>query len=125
MFTNFGEVKVGEYFTTKDGEKYRKVSNITFTNSMGIEQYIDPLFDNKIGPPTLITETLPTGEQVVKHNPESDEEEKEPEYIVHPQSRVMTKNPNAKKKKAKKEATSAPAEPTAPTAAVIPVEKAE
>jgi len=44
---NFYKIKIGEFFVV-DGEKFKKSSELVFTDGAGIERYIDPLFDKKI-----------------------------------------------------------------------------
>jgi hypothetical protein len=48
MYPNFSKVGVGKLFTTTDGATYKKTSDLTFDDHVGIEQNIDPLFDRKI-----------------------------------------------------------------------------
>lgn len=48
MYPNFFKIAVGELFVTHDGATYKKTSELTFDDHVGIEQNIDPLFDRKI-----------------------------------------------------------------------------
>lgn len=48
MYPNFSKIAVGRLFTTTDGATYKKTSELTFDDHVGIEQNIDPLFDRKI-----------------------------------------------------------------------------
>lgn len=48
MYPNFFKIVVGESFSTSDGAVYKKTSELTFDDHVGIEQNIDPLFDRKI-----------------------------------------------------------------------------
>lgn len=50
MGSNFSKIKMGAMFTTSDGETYKKTSELTFDDMIGIEHYIDPFIDKKIGP---------------------------------------------------------------------------
>lgn len=49
MGSNFSKIKIGSTFTTSDGEVYKKTSELTYDDSVGMERYIDPFFDKKIG----------------------------------------------------------------------------
>jgi hypothetical protein len=72
MGNNFSKIKDGEFFTTTDGERYKKTGPLTFDSLVGIEQYIDPLFDKKIGQPTSAAQSgIDTSARVVKSEPES------------------------------------------------------
>ena len=64
--TNFSKVKTGDYFTASDGEKYKKTSELTFDDSYGLEHYMDPLFDKKIGAPLVTPKSIDTSARVVK-----------------------------------------------------------
>ena len=44
----FPTIKIGDTFTV-DGEKYKKHSELVYTDYNGFEHYIDPLFDVKLG----------------------------------------------------------------------------
>jgi hypothetical protein len=41
-------LKVGDTFVV-DGEKFTKLTELTYRDSYGLEHYIDPLFDAKLG----------------------------------------------------------------------------
>ena len=45
---NFTAIKVGATFQA-GGETYKKTTELTFEDVNGLEQYIDSLFDKKIG----------------------------------------------------------------------------
>jgi hypothetical protein len=45
----FPLLRIGEIFITSDGEFYTKTGDLTFTGTDGLERYIDPLTDRKIG----------------------------------------------------------------------------
>jgi len=45
---NFPKIGIGEFFVV-DGEKFKKHSELVFVDTAGIERYIDPLFDRKLG----------------------------------------------------------------------------
>ncbi len=70
MGSNFSKIKIGATFHTSEGEAYKKTSELTFESlSTGIEQYIDPFFDKKIG--TGVSTSAPaidTSARVVKNN---------------------------------------------------------
>ena len=88
MGSNFSKIKMGALFTTSDGETYKKTSELTFDDMIGIEHYIDPFIDKKIGP-TAVPSTgqkIDTSARIVK----------EPAVIT---------NAPAPKKKAKKSKT--------------------
>lgn len=69
--TNFSKIKVGTWFTASDGEKYKKTSELTYDDSYGLERYIDPLFDKKIGSTVADTsKTIDTSAKVVKGSSE-------------------------------------------------------
>lgn len=51
MGNSFSKVKTGSIFTTTDGEQFKKTSDLTFDDMAGLEHYIDPFFDRKIGTP--------------------------------------------------------------------------
>jgi hypothetical protein len=46
--TNFSNIKIGEYFVV-DGESYKKHDELIYIDGAGIQRYIDPLFDKRIG----------------------------------------------------------------------------
>lgn len=72
MGSNFSKIKVGTIFKTSDGEAYRKTSELTFEGlSTGIEQYIDPFFDKKIGGTAPAAPVIDTSARVVKDNEEA------------------------------------------------------
>ena len=50
MGKNFSAVKIGDYFKTKDSETFKKTSELTFEDSIGLEHYIGSEFgfDEKI-----------------------------------------------------------------------------
>jgi len=45
---NFPKIGIGEFFVV-DGEKFKKHSELVYLDTAGIEHYIDPLFDRKLG----------------------------------------------------------------------------
>jgi hypothetical protein len=45
---HFHLLKIGEVFNV-DGERYVKHDDLTYTDVFGMQHYIDPLFDAKIG----------------------------------------------------------------------------
>jgi hypothetical protein len=53
MGENFSKVKIGTLFTTSDGETFKKTSDLTYDDSIGIEHHIGSEFgfDKKIGAP--------------------------------------------------------------------------
>lgn len=77
MGNNFSKLKDGEFFTTIDGERYKKTGPLTFDSMVGIEQYIDPLFDRKIGQPgQAALAGIDTSARVVKSEPEAEPKKK-------------------------------------------------
>lgn len=48
---NFPLIGIGDTFVV-DGEAFKKQSELVYTDSVGIERYIDPLFDAKIKGPS-------------------------------------------------------------------------
>jgi len=50
--SNFSKIKIGTLFTA-DGETYKKTTELTYDDSVGIERYIDPFFDKKINAPVV------------------------------------------------------------------------
>jgi hypothetical protein len=63
--TNFSSIKVGATFRA-GGDTYRKTSDLTFDDVNGIEQYIDPLFDRKIGKDAVPPVKVDTSAKIVK-----------------------------------------------------------
>lgn len=45
---HFPKIKVGEVFMI-DGERFKKHDELTYQDAYGLQHYIDPLFDRKIG----------------------------------------------------------------------------
>ena len=45
---HFSKIKIGEVFVI-DGERFKKHDDLTYHDAYGLEHYIDPLFDVKIG----------------------------------------------------------------------------
>ena len=45
---NFPKIAIGATFVV-DGEKYTKTEELVFRDAYGLERYIDPLFDAKLG----------------------------------------------------------------------------
>jgi len=45
---HFHLLKIGEVFVV-DGERFVKHDDLTYTDAFGMQHYIDPLFDAKIG----------------------------------------------------------------------------
>jgi hypothetical protein len=41
-------LKIGDVFSV-DGEKFTKLTELTYKDAYGLEHYIDPLFDVKLG----------------------------------------------------------------------------
>lgn len=67
MASNFSKVKMGSLFTTSEGETFKKTSDLTFDDMAGIEHYIDPFFDKKIGAaPKATKPDVDTSARVVK-----------------------------------------------------------
>lgn len=64
--TNFSKIKIGTWFSASDGEKYKKTSELTYDDAYGLERYIDPLFDKKIGKAADSTPVVDTSAKVVK-----------------------------------------------------------
>ena len=50
MGKNFSTIKIGSYFKTKEGETFKKTSELTYDDSIGLEHYIGSElgFDEKI-----------------------------------------------------------------------------
>lgn len=48
MGEHFDKIKVGEFFEV-DGETFKKIDQLMFSNLAKIEQMIDPIWDKKIG----------------------------------------------------------------------------
>ena len=66
VVTNFSKIQINDFFDV-DGEKYKKTSQLTFNDMVGLEHYIDPLFDRKIGaPPAPPVKGIDTSAKVVK-----------------------------------------------------------
>lgn len=63
--TNFSKIKIGSTFKA-GGETYKKTSDLTFDDVNGIEQYIDPIFDRKIGAEAVPPLKIDTSAKVVK-----------------------------------------------------------
>jgi hypothetical protein len=63
--TNFSKIKVGATFKA-GGETFKKTSDLTFDDVNGIEQYIDPLFDRKIGADAVPPVKVDTSAKIVK-----------------------------------------------------------
>jgi hypothetical protein len=79
MGNNFSKIKDGEFFSTLDGERYKKTGPLTFDSMAGIEQYIDPLFDRKIGQPAAGAQPgIDTSARVIKPEPEAEPKKKAP-----------------------------------------------
>lgn len=70
MGSNFTKIKIGSIFKTADGESYRKTSELTFDDMAGIEHYIDPFFDKKIGT-AVAAPVIDTSARIVKNNTEA------------------------------------------------------
>ena len=45
---HFAALKIGEVFLI-DGDRFKKYSDLVYTDIIGMEHYIDPLFDKKVG----------------------------------------------------------------------------
>jgi hypothetical protein len=60
--TNFSKIKIGAYFEAGD-EKFKKTSELTYDDMAGIERYIDPFFDKKIGQAAKVT-TIDTSAKI-------------------------------------------------------------
>ena len=45
---HFAKLKIGESFVI-EGELFKKYSDLIYTDIIGLEHYIDPLFDKKVG----------------------------------------------------------------------------
>jgi hypothetical protein len=50
MGKNFSAIEIGKYFKTKDGETFKKTTELTYDDSIGLEHYIGSElgFDEKI-----------------------------------------------------------------------------
>lgn len=67
MGENFSKIKMGSLFTTSDGETFKKTSDLTFEDMAGIEHYLDPFIEKKIGQkPVDAKPTVDTSARVVK-----------------------------------------------------------
>jgi hypothetical protein len=62
---NFAAIKVGATFQA-GGETYKKTSELTFEDVNHLEQYIDSLFDKKIGAAAKPAVGIDTSAHVVK-----------------------------------------------------------
>jgi hypothetical protein len=141
MFDKFGTIKVGEIFMDKSGARYKKTSNLTFDDVMGMEHYIDPMFNDTVltaeeaaaylaklktkqEEPEVPKFIADPQSRLLTKNPEAEPEDNgEPEYLVDPQSRRMTKNP--KHRKSPKKKSNANPVPTTGEATIIPVDTGE
>jgi hypothetical protein len=94
IMSNFSKIKIGAFFTTLDGETYKKTSELTFDDTVGIEHYIDPFIDKKIGP---AAEEPGAGPRIIPGVPVA---ELVPE--IAPKSKKATIKKSSKKKPAKK-----------------------
>lgn len=76
--TNFGKIKIGEFFVV-DGESYKKHDELCYVDGAGIQRYIDPLFDAKIGSPKPLKKDpniVDTSAKIVKGDDEPKPEKK-------------------------------------------------
>ena len=64
--SNFSKIAIGELFKTSDGETYKKTTELTFDDMVGLEHYIDPFFDKKIGASENIQPDVDTSARIVK-----------------------------------------------------------
>jgi 5-methylcytosine-specific restriction protein A len=69
MYPNWDKIKIGDSFTASDGETYFKTSDLCFNDAYGLEHYIDPLFDRKIGAPANAAPSVDTSAKIVKGTP--------------------------------------------------------
>lgn len=91
--TNFSKIKIGEFFEASDGEKYKKTTELTFNDAYGLEHYIDPLFDKKIGAPQTTAPIIDTSARIVKGTPVEE---------LNPEPPKAEKAPKKRAKKAPK-----------------------
>lgn len=65
-YANFNALKVGATFVA-GGETYTKTGDMTFVSAeSGFEQYIDPLFEKKIGKEVKSQIAIDTSAKIVK-----------------------------------------------------------
>lgn len=66
MGSNFSKIKIGKFFKTSDGETFKKTTELTFDDMVGLEHYIDPFFDKKIGAAENIQPDVDTSARITK-----------------------------------------------------------
>src|ERR1700677_5106052 len=92
--SNFSKIKIGKLFTTSDGDTFKKTTELTFDDMAGIEHYIDPFFDKKIGAAENIQPDVDTSARIIIGGKE---EPQMPKSITKKSPKKATKKKPAKK----------------------------